>query len=194
MGVKFRQKMSKMAFEKNRRFEIFRGRFWPILSKTGPIGIYRKTGPTKSTVLGPGPPPWEIYKIYRKNVFFMVLGAFNRAGKSVTKIGIYSKPPPKWSFYTVFIENLSLLMAQAIYRDPLQKCWLFYFGPWHVTFTLPFIGIQSKWLLWVFLVVRLLCRVFCLLWILLCLGSTQYLLLWNRRPPKKGHLRRNRRQ
>jgi hypothetical protein len=31
------------------------------------------------------------------------LGAFNRAGKTVTKIGIYSKPPPKWSFYGDFI-------------------------------------------------------------------------------------------
>jgi hypothetical protein len=59
------------------------------------IGIYRKTGPTKSTVLGPGPPPGEIHKIYRNLSIFHVLGAFNRAGKTVTKVGIYSKPPQK---------------------------------------------------------------------------------------------------
>jgi hypothetical protein len=69
------------------------------------IGIYRKTGPTKSTVLGPGPPPWENDEIYRFFMFFIDFGVFNRAGKSVTKIGIYSKPPPKRSFYRVFINS-----------------------------------------------------------------------------------------
>jgi hypothetical protein len=33
------------------------------------------------------------------------LGAFNRAGKTVTKIGIYSKPPLKSEFYSHFIKN-----------------------------------------------------------------------------------------
>jgi hypothetical protein len=55
-------------------------------------------------VLGPRPPPWRKHKFYRKIAFFWVLGAFNTAGKTVTKIGIYSKPPPKSRFYSKFIE------------------------------------------------------------------------------------------
>jgi hypothetical protein len=73
------------------------------------IGIYRKTGPTKSTVLGPGPPPGENYKIYRFLTIFIDFGVFNRAGKTVSKIGIYSKPPPKSEIYVVFL----------IIRDPI---------------------------------------------------------------------------
>jgi hypothetical protein len=65
------------------------------MSKKDAIGIYRKSGPTKSTVLGPGPPPVNFNEIYRNLSIFTVLGAFNRAGKTVTKVGIYSKPPQK---------------------------------------------------------------------------------------------------
>jgi hypothetical protein len=103
MGVKSDQILSKTGVEKNRRFVIFWCPFLTFWTDFVAIGIYRKTGPTKSTVLGPRPPPWEIYKIYRFFAFFTVLGAFNRAGKSVTKIGIYSKPPPKSEFYRFFI-------------------------------------------------------------------------------------------
>jgi hypothetical protein len=95
MEVKIDQNFTKIGHKKSRRFVIFRAPFLTFLSVLDAIGIYRKTGPTKSTVLGPGPPPWEIYKIYRKLPFFIEFGVFNRAGKSVTKIGIYSKPPPK---------------------------------------------------------------------------------------------------
>jgi hypothetical protein len=103
MGVKFAPKMSKTGYKKSRRFVIFRRPFWSILSLFGPIGIYRKTGPTKSTVLGARPPPWKFYKIYRFLPFFWVLGAFNRAGKSVSKIGIYALPPQKSEIYAFFI-------------------------------------------------------------------------------------------
>jgi hypothetical protein len=103
MGVILGQILSKNAIEKNRRFVIFRTTFLRFLSILGSIRIYRKTGPTKSTVLGPGPPPGEKYKFYRFFMIFTVLGAFNRAGKTVTKIGIYSKPPPKSRFYSDFI-------------------------------------------------------------------------------------------
>jgi hypothetical protein len=58
-------------------------------------------------VLGPGPPPWDFIEIYRKIVFFHDFGAFNRAGKTVSKIGIYALPPLKTEFYRQFI---------AIYR------------------------------------------------------------------------------
>jgi hypothetical protein len=102
MGVNFHQKCQKMGHKKNRRFVIFQGHFLPILINFGPIRIYRKTAPTKSTVLGARPPPWENYKFYRFLCFFTVLGAFNRAGKSVSKIGIYALPPLKSEFYNDF--------------------------------------------------------------------------------------------
>jgi hypothetical protein len=102
MGVKSDQISSKMAIEKNRRFVIFLTPFLTFLSKIGPIRIYRKTGPTKSTVLGPRPPPWENDEIYRIFTFFIDFGVFNRAGKTVSKIGIYSKPPPKSGNYSDF--------------------------------------------------------------------------------------------
>jgi hypothetical protein len=53
-------------------------------------------------VLGPGPPPWREVEIYRFLPVFWVLGAFNRAGKSVSKIGIYALPPLKSDFYGIF--------------------------------------------------------------------------------------------
>jgi hypothetical protein len=53
-------------------------------------------------VLGPGPPPWEFIEIYRKNTNFHDFGAFNRAGKTVSKIGIYALPPLKREIYGVF--------------------------------------------------------------------------------------------
>jgi hypothetical protein len=62
-------------------------------------------------VLGPGPPPWRKHEIYRKLLIFIDFGAFNRAGKSVTKIGIYSKPPPKSGIYGDFIILDSILAA-----------------------------------------------------------------------------------
>jgi hypothetical protein len=99
--------MSKMAHEKSRRFAFFWGRFLSILTEKWSIRIYRKTGPTKSTVLGARPPPWRKYKFYRFLPFFSDFGVFNTAGKTVSKIGIYSKPPPKSEIYDVFIKNPS---------------------------------------------------------------------------------------
>jgi hypothetical protein len=48
------------------------------------------------------PPPGEFIDFYRNLSKIMVLGAFNRAGKSVSKIGIYALPPSKSDFYAVF--------------------------------------------------------------------------------------------
>jgi hypothetical protein len=53
-------------------------------------------------VLGPGPPPWEKDEIYRFLLNFIDFGVFNRAGKTVSKIGIYSKPPLKSEIYWHF--------------------------------------------------------------------------------------------
>jgi hypothetical protein len=88
-----------------------------------PIGIYRKTGPTKSTVLGADPPPPEKVKIYRFLCFFHDFWVFNTAGKTVTKIGIYSKPPPKSGPKSDFLSILSIFPIFAIFliiRDPFR--------------------------------------------------------------------------
>jgi hypothetical protein len=53
-------------------------------------------------VLGPGPPPWRKVHFYWILSIFTVFRAFNRAGKTVTKIGIYSKPPQKSEIYGAF--------------------------------------------------------------------------------------------
>jgi hypothetical protein len=37
-------------------------------------------------------------------MIFYDFGAFNRAGKTVSKIGIYALPPLKSEFYSEFIE------------------------------------------------------------------------------------------
>jgi hypothetical protein len=95
--------MSKTGVEKSGRFEIFLVDFCLYGVEKWPIRIYRKTGPTKSTVLGPRPPPWRKHDFYRFLVKFHDFGAFNRAGKTVSKIGIYSKPPPKKRIYSIFI-------------------------------------------------------------------------------------------
>jgi hypothetical protein len=66
-------------------------------------GFIEKQAPQKALCLGPDPPPWEFGEIYRKNPIFHDFGAFNRAGKSVTKIGIYALPPLKTEFYRQFM-------------------------------------------------------------------------------------------
>jgi hypothetical protein len=102
MGVEFDQKSRKSGHKKNRRFVKIWVTFLSFLSENCPIGIYRTTAPTKSTVLGPGPPPWENVKIYRFLWFFWYFGAFNIAGYSVSKIGIYALPPLKSEIYGTF--------------------------------------------------------------------------------------------
>jgi hypothetical protein len=104
MGVKNDQKLSNLGLRKSRRFVIFLPRFLSFWTENVAIGIYRKTGPTKSTVLGPRPPPWDFHKIYRFLAIFIVFGVFNTAGKSVSKIGIYALPPLKSEFYRQFID------------------------------------------------------------------------------------------
>jgi hypothetical protein len=100
------------------------------LSEKCPIGIYRKTGPTKSTVLGPGPPPWENDEIYRFFAFFYDFGVFNRAGKTVSKIGIYALPPLKSEFLWVFIisrPNFVLMAQQIMFGMYVGYCFVSFF-------------------------------------------------------------------
>jgi hypothetical protein len=102
-GVENDQKCQKSGIEKSGRFVIFLVRFCLFLTQKWAIRIYRKTGPTKSTVLGPRPPPWEFNEFYRNLPIFIDFGVFNRAGKSVSKIGIYALPPLKSEIYAPFI-------------------------------------------------------------------------------------------
>jgi hypothetical protein len=105
MGVKIDQKLSKMAFEKNRRFVIFLVRFWRNLSLFGPIRIYRKTGPTKSTVLGPRPPPENSIKFIDFWPFLLFWGPSIEPEKASLKSA--STPYPPWKVIFIgFFNNL----------------------------------------------------------------------------------------
>jgi hypothetical protein len=101
----FVKKSAILRNEKNRRFVIFWTPFSPFWSLLEPIGIYRKTGPTKSTVLGPGPPPWEFYKIYRNLRFFVIFGPSIQPEKASVKSASTPYPPWKVNFMVIF--NLS---------------------------------------------------------------------------------------
>jgi hypothetical protein len=78
------------------------GFFWSDFDFIGPkmtlIEFIEKQPPQKALCLGPTPPPLAKVEIYRFLLIFNDFWVFNTAGKTVTKIGIYSKPPPKkWS-------------------------------------------------------------------------------------------------
>jgi hypothetical protein len=98
LGVKFCHFLSILALEKNRRFVIFWVPFWRFWSLLVPIGIYRKTGPTKSTVLGPGPPPWDFHKFYRNFGFFWIFGPSIEPEKASVKSASTAYPPSKVKF------------------------------------------------------------------------------------------------
>jgi hypothetical protein len=80
-----------------------------------------KQPPQKALCLGPDPPPIDFNEIYRNLSIFHVFRAFNRAGKTVTKVGIYSKPPPKSGQKVNFIENGRNLSIFLIYRDAIDQ-------------------------------------------------------------------------
>jgi hypothetical protein len=98
MGVKFDQFLSKTGHKKNRRFVIFRGRFLSFWTDFGAIGIYRKTGPTKSTVLGPGPPPGKSIKFIDFYRFLSILGSSIQPEKASVKSASTPYPPQKVNF------------------------------------------------------------------------------------------------
>jgi hypothetical protein len=93
MGVKIDEKMSKTGVEKSRRFAFFWGRFLSFWTENVAIGIYRKTGPTKSTVLGPGPPPGIFIKFIDFYRFFAFLGSSIEPEKPSAKSASTPYPP-----------------------------------------------------------------------------------------------------
>jgi hypothetical protein len=81
--------------------------FGRILTNFDPKVAYRdlsKNRPHKKHCAWAPTPPWEKVKIYRKLWFFIDFGVFNRAGKTVSKIGIYALPPLKREIYAYFID------------------------------------------------------------------------------------------
>jgi hypothetical protein len=63
-------------------------------------------------------PPWENDENYRKLSFFIDFGVFNRAGKTVSKIGIYALPPLKREIYGEFINILiKMVLVDKLGRE-----------------------------------------------------------------------------
>jgi hypothetical protein len=92
-GVVFDQNCRKKWFEKSGRFVIFWTPFLSFLSLLGPIAIYRKTAPTKSTVLGPDPPPGNFNKFNGFYRFFTILGPSIEPEKPSVKSASTPYPP-----------------------------------------------------------------------------------------------------
>jgi hypothetical protein len=137
----------KFGIEKNRRFVIFRVTFWRLLSILGSIRIYRKTAPTKSTVLGPDPPPENFYKFIENYGFFTILGPSIEPEKPSVKSA--STPYPPWKVN--FIAFLSIIYHRTTFSMIFNFIWSLAY-----CLSLPFFGAQSNWLLWVFLVLLML--------------------------------------
>jgi hypothetical protein len=102
--------MSKMAHEKSRRFAFFWGRFLSFWTENVAIGIYRKTGPTKSTVLGPRPPPGIFVIFIGFYRFLPYLGSSIEPEKPSAKSASTPYPPKKVNF-----------MAFLLIRDPIYN-------------------------------------------------------------------------
>jgi hypothetical protein len=98
MGVKIVKKCSKWRNEKSRRFGVFLVRFLSFWTAIDAYRIYRKTAPTKSTVLGPGPPPGEKWKFIEFYRFFMILGPSIEPEKASPKSASTANPPQKCHF------------------------------------------------------------------------------------------------
>jgi hypothetical protein len=100
------------------RFLTLLNRFWRYrdLSKNRPH--------KKHCAWAPTPPPWDFHKFYRILTFFTVFGVFNRAGKTVSKIGIYALPPLKREIYGTFNNSRPIFNARAqfITTTPLELC------------------------------------------------------------------------
>jgi hypothetical protein len=118
-------------------------RFWVYRT---PLGFIEKQAPQKALCLGPDPPPWEFIEKSRFLLIFTENRAFNRAGKTVSKIGIYALPPLKSEIYRLLNNSRPNLSDECVFGIVLEL-FSYYFGPWYCFFTLPFFGSQSNWLL-----------------------------------------------
>jgi hypothetical protein len=171
--------MSKTGLRKSGRFVIFWPPFWSFWTEKSPIGIYRKTGPTKSTVLGPGPPPGNFNKIYRKSGFFWIFGPSIEPEKASVKSASTPYPPWKVNFIDI------LLIRDPIYdRGSTKHVWDVFsvLCSSHLSKTrMSFADICLLLLLLVFLVFLTFLVVFLICVVPLCMITTR-----NLRPPDKS--------
>jgi hypothetical protein len=124
-----------MTFCGRRKKSTVRDFSTPILRKSAKkwfIGIYRKTAPTKSTVLGGDPPLGRKHENYRKLWIFTVFGPSIQPEKPSPKSASTPYPPAedpkkwkKWKFIEKYGFKLSLLMAQAIYHYAISTIGIF---------------------------------------------------------------------
>jgi hypothetical protein len=94
-------------------------------------------------VLGPRPPPWRKHKFYRILTIFNDFGAFNRAGKTVSKIGIYALPPLKSEIYTPFIVRGSIYQ-HFINSRPITELFALKFGIWYCMLLFHFLVLSRS--------------------------------------------------
>jgi hypothetical protein len=106
------QNCQKTKFLGRRKKSTVRDFLTPNLEKSVEnrfIGIYGKTAPTKSTVLGPGPPPGRKHKIYRKLPIFWVFGPSIQPGKPSPKSASTPYPPSedpqKWKKWEILAKS-----------------------------------------------------------------------------------------
>jgi hypothetical protein len=98
-------KCEKTRFCGRRKKSTVRDFSTPILTKMMKkwfIAIYGKTAPTKSTVLGPGPPPCDFINFIEKSGFFWFLGLqYSRENRHQSRHLRPTPPaedPKKWHF------------------------------------------------------------------------------------------------
>jgi hypothetical protein len=127
MGVENDQNFTKTGHKKSRRFVIFSVAFWRILVQKWSIGIYRKTGPTKSTVLGPRPPPpgksINFIDFYR---FFTFLGSSIEPEKPSPKSASTANPPQNDHFIRIFnLSRPNFVPIPFIWSLPISILWIY---------------------------------------------------------------------
>jgi hypothetical protein len=89
--------------------EFFGVDFDQICQKSDLYGFMEKQPPQKALCLGPDPPLRNTINFIDFMVFFG-FWAFNTAGKTVTKVGIYALPPLGGPQKVTFFENYRFLL------------------------------------------------------------------------------------
>jgi hypothetical protein len=115
--------------------------FWLFYPKWALYGFIEKRPPQKALCLGPDPPPWRKHDFYRNLLIFNVFGAFNRAGKSVSKIGIYALPPPESEIYGDFINYRVNCCRYTVFLKYFIINWFKNLSPrlWNCVLMFPFL-------------------------------------------------------
>jgi hypothetical protein len=132
-GGKIWSKKCKIWHWKKSTVRVFFGPIFVFLCRKVTYRDLSKNRPHKKHCAWARTPPWENDEIYRKLCFFNDFGVFNRAGKTVSKIGIYALPPLKSDFYGIFIY---WGVTFRVFSISCLSCM------WRIVFSSPFFGIQ----------------------------------------------------